>query len=233
MRDFRFTEALREDRRVARIAALNFVRACQADNVNNFLQAVDFINDRTVDGWTAAIRKFAREVRAVSPEIQSAFSHVWIRSKTLPRRVGDHRALCDAARILLPKYRGPAVHLFRGAGALERRRRAYGMSWSADVAAAGRFAEEHRVMDGGSVLLETVAPPEAIISAVAYPPPDDEMEEPCEYHEESEYVVDRRLLHGVNVIRRIDALAGPPGRRLPGSGPDRGQGPSGTPAAPV
>src|SRR4029077_9200884 len=86
-------------------------------------------------------------------------------SKTLPRRVGDHRALCDAARVLLPKYRGPAVHLFRGAGALERRRRAYGMSWSADVAAAGRFAEEHRVMDGGSVLLETVAPPEAIISA--------------------------------------------------------------------
>jgi hypothetical protein len=245
--EFCFNEELRKERRVERIAALDFVRACQADDVNKFFQAVDFINERTVGGWTTAIRKFAREVRTVSPEIQSAFLRVWIESKMLPRRVGDHQALCDAARVLLPKYRGPAVHLFRGAGALERRRRAYGMCWSADVAAAERFAEEYRVMDGGSVLLETVAPPEAIISAVAYPPPftqeeiaelkarypDVKMEQPTEYHEEREYIIDRRLLHGVNVTRRFDALAGPPGLRLRGSGPDRGQGPSGTPAASV
>jgi hypothetical protein len=114
------------------------------------------------------------------------------------------------------------------------------MCWSADVAAAERFAEEYRVMDGGSVLLETVAPLEAIISAVAYSPPSTQeeiaelrahpgvkMEQPTEYHEEREYIIDRRLLHGVNVTRRFDALPGPPGLRLRGSGPDRDQGPSG------
>jgi hypothetical protein len=86
-------------------------------------------------------------------------------------------------------------------------------------------------MDGGSVLLETVAPPEAIISAVIAELSARylgvEMEEPSEYHEESEYVVDRRLLHGVNVIRRFDALTGPPGLRLRVYSPDPGQGPSG------
>jgi hypothetical protein len=88
-------------------------------------------------------------------------------------------------------------------------------------------------MDGGRVLLETAAPPEAIISAVAYPPPFTQeeiaelrarypgvkMEQPTEYHEEREYIIDRRLLHGVNVTRRFDALAGPPGLRLRGWDP--------------
>jgi hypothetical protein len=57
------------------------------------------------------------------------------RRKMLPLTVGDHRALCDAARLSLPNS-GPAVRLFRGAGAFERRRGIYGPSWSADAAAA-------------------------------------------------------------------------------------------------
>ncbi|WP_156435097.1 hypothetical protein [Bradyrhizobium lablabi] len=36
---------------------------------------------------------------------------------------------------------------------------------------AEQFAETYRVMSEGSVVLETVAPPEAIITAVEYPPP--------------------------------------------------------------
>jgi hypothetical protein len=222
MSSFNMVEELRKEERARRNAAADFVRACQTGNVHKFYEAVDFINERTVGGWTTAIRKFGREIQVVSPDIQFAFQRVWIESKTLPRRVDDHAALCEAARILLPKYQGPPVRLFRGAGAVERRRRAYGMSWSAQIAAAERFAEERRVMDRGSVLLETLAPPEAIISAIVYPEPfteaeiaelkarhpDVATEEPSGYGAEGEYVLDRRLLGAVQVIRRLAPLPG-------------------------
>ena len=75
-------------------------------------------------------------------------------------------------------------------------------------------------MDGGSVLLETLAPPEAIISAIVYPEPfteaeiaehearypDEVIEEPSGYGAECEYVLDRRLLGAVQVVRRLAPL---------------------------
>ena len=144
----------------------------------------------------------------------------------LPLSVGDHRALCNATSVLLPRYRGPAVRLFRGAGAAERRRRIYGISWSADVEVADRFARERQVMDGGSVVLETVAPTAAIISAVDYPKPftQEEIERfkrehpdslIIEFHEEREYVVDRRRLDAVTVVRRYPQIGDIPGLPRP------------------
>jgi hypothetical protein len=87
------------------------------------------------------------------------------------------------------------------------------MSWSADVSIAEWFARERQVHDGGSVLLETLAPPAAIICVVDYPKPFTKQEiarikrehphaEMIEFHEEREYVVDRRYLKGVAVVRR-------------------------------
>jgi hypothetical protein len=51
-------ENLKEDRRPERIAATHFVEACQSGDGERLLQACDEINDRTVGGWTTAIRKF-------------------------------------------------------------------------------------------------------------------------------------------------------------------------------
>lgn len=230
MPDSDHIEDLRRERRAAKDAAHIFTRACQTSDIETFYAAVNRINNQ-VDAWLVAMRKVAREVRAVSPAIQSAFQRVWIESKMLPLSVGDHRALCDAARLLLPKYSGPAIRLFRGAGAAERRRRIFGLSWSANVETAERFARERRVMDGGSVLLETLATPEAIICEINYPRPltQNEIKE-CrrvclevvidEFHEEREYVVDRRYLKAVSVMRRYEQsqhVAAPPAVFLSGS----------------
>jgi hypothetical protein len=206
---FELTEELRKELRAAVTAAALFVRACQTGDVEALYQAVNLIND-TVGGWAVAMRMVARKVLRVSPKIQSAFQDVWIQSKMLPLRVGDNRALCRAARVLMPRYRGPAVRLFRGTDASERRRRLYGMSWSADVSIAERFARERQVHDGGSVLLETLAPSAAIICVVDYPKPFTKQEiarikrehphvHMIEYHEEREYVVDRQFLNRVAV----------------------------------
>src|SRR4051812_41007268 len=80
------------------------------------------------DFWPLTFRAIARSVSEVTPEITDAFRQIWIRTKMLTLRVDDRRALCQALRILMPKYVGLKLRLFRGASALERRRAAYGIS---------------------------------------------------------------------------------------------------------
>jgi hypothetical protein len=189
----KFYETRREERRRDRAAAAMFVRACQTGDVEMMLEAVDQLNDLTVTGWTVAMRKLVREVSKVSPEIQAAFLPVWIESKMLPLRVYDHRALCAAVRVLLPQYRGPSVRVFRGAAANERRCRLYGLSWTTDIEVAEKFADERRVWHDGSVLLETLAPRKAILCNVT---------EAGGHYAESEYLVDRRYLNRIRLVRR-------------------------------
>jgi hypothetical protein len=213
-----FAEELRKERHAAKDAADCFVRVCQTDKAEAMEGAAQLLNE-TVSGWTVAMHAVARRLQSVSPEIQQAFLSVWVEHKMLPLTVGDHRALCDAARILLPPYHGPAVRLFRGAAAGERRRRIYGLSWTPDMAIAERFARERQQWDGGSVVLETLAPPAAIICSVDYPEPFtveelkrefpglaqqtiEKLADSQSFHEEREYVIDRRHLGAVTVASR-------------------------------
>ncbi len=217
-----FAEQWREDRRAAKAATGHFVRACRDGDVAALRAAVARVNG-TVDGWVVALRSLTRNVQSVSPDIQQAFLEVWM-GKRLSLSVGDHRVLCNAARILLPGYQGPAVRLFRGTRASERQRRIYGLSWTTEIAEAEFFArnalqEKH----AAGVVLETLAPSAAIICAVAYPKPltikelrrefQGMTEETLErwarggYHHEREYVVDRRHLNAVTVAHRFQALS--------------------------
>lgn len=152
-----FVEELRREE--AKAAAEDFVRACQTGDVAAFDAAVHRIYDVPTGAWWAAMRAVVKQVQAVSPDIQQAFLSVWIESKRLPREVDDHRTMCAAARVLLPRYQGPAVRLFRGAWIGERRRRIYGLSWTAEVSEAERFARDRQGWEGGSVVLETLTLP--------------------------------------------------------------------------
>jgi hypothetical protein len=120
-------------------------------------------------------------------------------------------------RAMTPRYTGPAVRLFRGAWWREHERRKYGSSWtlSASVAAAfaRQFQEHAKFSPGAGVVLETLAPPEAI-SKVEYPKPFTAAEKRkaqrahpgitfTEFHNEREYIVDGRMLKDVKVRRRL------------------------------
>jgi hypothetical protein len=183
-----------EQDRKSRQTAEMFERACTSGNEDAFYQAVDQLND-SVHGWSLAIAK-AAALPKVSPEIQAAFLRVWTESKLLTLRVGTRRQLSEALRVLLPRSicAGP-VRLFRGAPASERHRRNYGFSWSEERKAAEEFAEERRVFDSGSVLFETLAPPEAVLHV---------REHIEEYYAEREYIVDPYRLTRVRVIARYE-----------------------------
>jgi hypothetical protein len=189
-----FRERIREERRTDRAAAIAFVRACKVGDAEMLYRAAQMLDETTITGWTIAMRKIAREVSVVSPDVQAAFLDVWIQRKMLPLTVGDHRALCSAARVLMPLYVGPSVRLFRGASSSERRHRRYGISWTSDIEVAERFAQERRSWDEGSVLVETLATPAAIICAIG--------EASGHLYEENEYAVDRRYLQNVKLVAR-------------------------------
>jgi hypothetical protein len=213
---------IRAERRSERLHAKALVEACRRGDAARFYHLA-YPYDEYPNFWPRALHAIVREISEVKPDIQDAFLKVWVQTKMLGLRVDNNRTLCRALRVLTPGYKGEALRLFRGTGAGERRRAAYGVSWTSDLSAAEGFAESYRDWSGGSIVLETVAPPEAIISAVEYPPPITEAEKAelppnvkvVEYHEEREYLVERRLLGPVKVLRRYPQLERPPSQATP------------------
>jgi hypothetical protein len=109
--------------------------------------------------------------------------------------VGDDTVLIDALWVLMPPYVGGARRLYRGEIASNLRDRTYGMSWTGKLDIASGFAEGARIAPGGSAVISCVAPPDAIISALA-----------SDDSGESEYLVDRRRLRRIRVIKRYPEI---------------------------
>ncbi len=107
----------------------------------------------------------------------------------------SHPHLLSELHKLLPAYRGGQMRLYRGDTFRNYKRRVHGVSWSASREEATDFAIEHATWfkDGG-VLLETVAPADAIVCAL------------CEFDDEfneAEYVVNPLRLQDVRMVRRF------------------------------
>lgn len=89
------------------------------------------------------------------------------------------------------------LHLYRGADAIERSRRLYGFSWTTELNIARQFANRWKKSVGGGVVLETLAPPQAIFNVRADPL----------HFDESEIIVDPYVLKAVTVTARIASEA--------------------------
>jgi len=146
-----------------------FIAAALGTDENKFWQAILGLNfGWEVGAWRAAIRSIAKMQPAITPELRQTFAVVWVVSEWLPLAVGDDRALRKALRFLLPPYAGPARTLYRGTHAGERR--PYGFRWTTDAKIATGYIErslEAQREGGRAVMLETLAPPEAIICDIA------------------------------------------------------------------
>jgi hypothetical protein len=114
--------------------------------------------------------------------------------------------MVKALRVLMPRgYQGAPLRLYRGTGADERRYHHYGFSWTTRLETARDFAESRGCSsvlktDGSAVVLETIAPADAILL----------VREPGEYangdFDEDEVVVDPYKLGQVKVVERLEAL---------------------------
>lgn len=190
-----FHAAIAAERKADRVGAAMFVRACRDDDPELLLNAVDFLNDNTIDGWRLAMRGVGRLPR-VSEAIKAAFLPVWIEAKHMPLVVGHRPTMARALHILMPPIPLDAsLRLYRGTSALERSRRLYGFSWTTHLDIARRFAEQARLGSEGAVVLETLAAPGTIHLR----------REEEGYYDEGEIVVDPYRLGKVQVLTRLSS----------------------------
>jgi hypothetical protein len=210
---FDIAEYRRKDRGSARTAAKALAEAGQAGDVGKFFHALDILrNTLTLNGWTIAMRQIAR-LGSLSKEIQSEFAFIWATDRHPP--CGDPHAFLDAMRVLFAPYRGPSVRLFRGASSDEaHQRKFYGVSWTSDPDTAHWFAKRYQEGSVGGVVLETMASPEAVISApgiVIFGSPGFdgryfENQDGERMYYESEYLIDGRRLASVRIAHRYRPL---------------------------
>jgi hypothetical protein len=184
-----------EDRRLGRTIVRDFVTAVRTANLSLVLDLLEQIDERSL--WLSAFRAVAK-VPCPDDDFRLGFLRVWVHDgNTIRDKVDNDLVLVAGLRSLLPPYSGPAVTLYRGESAWNERRRTYGLAWSANVDVARDFATTGmcRRSKGGSVLLETLAPPEAIVCAPALM---------GTRYSEQEYLIDRRRLPTVKVLERFE-----------------------------
>lgn len=183
--------------RKARQAVTDFTQGAASGNAELMVASFAALDYGKYDGggWARAMRAASR-LKRVPRATREGFLRVYIAHGDHIRQECNDLDLADGLRALLPAYRGAAVRLYRGESARNRARRTYGLSWTVRKDVALDFAEMgmYRASDGGSVLLETLAPREAIICAV--PASHDR-------YDEGEYIVDRRRLKHVNIVARF------------------------------
>jgi hypothetical protein len=192
MTEEQFLQRAKELRRKEQVLVSAFVEAVQASSADQFIPALAALQHQGL--WS----RTARAVEGMDPsaEFRRRCLQSWIDSgDSIRDDVGNDLVLIRLLRVLLPRYDGPAVKVFRGESFHNRRRRTYGLSWTTDEGIARGFADGvWRTFKGGSVLVEADVPPGAVICA------------PClidDRLEEREYIVDRRWLGTVRVVERF------------------------------
>jgi hypothetical protein len=160
---------------------------------------IEQIDEYASRGWKRVFRGIAK-LNRVNADMREAWLRIYVaRGDHIRIKVEDDLLLIGALRILLPRYRGPAVTLYRGDSFWNRRRRTYGLSWTSEREVAESFANrDWRTCEGGSVLLQTRAPPSAIICAPHLLD---------KGYGEHEYLVDRRRLGRVTVLQLFSQLS--------------------------
>lgn len=181
---------LRERHRQERDAIDAFVISAQTGDAAKFETSFGMLD--ATGTWRRAFRRLIRAGR-VDDSIKPVFTEAWLRSgDRMTEQVGGDLVFVSALRLFLTPYEGPALSLFRGVSFWDWTCRSYGVSWSADKECARSDALAARRSLGGSVLLETNAPPQAVVFAPA-----------TEHGRAQRHIVDRRLLHEVRPVERL------------------------------
>jgi hypothetical protein len=145
--------------------------------------------------WRPAIMALT-QISPPTPAISERFHNKWTeRGHRIREKVGDDRMLLNALRILLPRYDGPVVSLYRGENTDRWTQGSLGFAWTLREDIARMFARGLNAGYGkGGILLSTDAPTEAIIAGPS---------RHSVYLDEHEYVVDPRCLRDIVPIEQF------------------------------
>jgi hypothetical protein len=198
-----FHAQIAKERKIVKDAARSFVEALRSTDSDLFYRSLGQLQYNVWDGWLQALRAAAK-MTDVPAKSRTMMLALWVHDGDVLRdSVTNDLLLCDALRNILPPYQGGPVLLFRGESWSNHRRRTYGLSWTDDRVVAESFANNKRkFFYEGTTVLETLAPPEAIICVPRLCIDD------LPHDVEAEYLVDRRRLRSVKMIAKYPPTSG-------------------------
>jgi hypothetical protein len=152
------------------------------------------------EGRSKAAFQFLADVKHFSDKARAAFLAIWTEcGHHIRREVADDVVAGCSATSTSP-YSGPSVRLYRGEPWKDFSVQRHGICWSSDQEAATIYARGLNAMaGGGGLLIETLAPTDAIIFKAA-------TTGVCGW--EFEYVVDRRRLVEIHQLFQFPEALG-------------------------
>lgn len=143
----------------------HFKRAVTHANVTAFYASARILIVHYPDAAADALR-WCATLENVSPAIQEAFSGFLIADGTEWGGNVAHRDLVSAVRAMMPTYLGAPVTLYRGEDILPAGANRHGLFWAPDMRWGRWHMRSERRAPAGTVLLRTLAPPEAILGVM-------------------------------------------------------------------
>jgi hypothetical protein len=146
--------------------------------------------------WPQAMRAVVGIDQKLHPRLRHVFYIAWAHhGDHIRTEVGNDCLLIDALRKLLPPIAGGPVTLYRGESLRNHQRRTYGLSWTSLRYIAQGYAEHPWGSAGqATVLIKAHVPESAIIAKT---------NSGYDRYGEKEYIVDRRKLNSVRVVKEF------------------------------
>jgi len=142
--------------------------------------------------WPSAVLAMARVSRPTQEISECFHNSIWtVRGHRIREMVNNDNVLLDVLRILLPKYDGPSMVLYRGENIDRSEQGALGFAWTTRKDIALMFARGLNAEGKGGILLSVNAPTKAIIASPG---------RHSIFLDEHEYVVDPRHLQDIASI---------------------------------
>jgi hypothetical protein len=135
------------------------------------------------------------------PATDDDFGTYWIEAgRSIREQVADDKLLCHLLRLVLPKYAGVAVTLYRGENIGRWQAGNVGLAWTPDPEVARMFGRGLNATKTGGVLLQGIFEPASIISSPS---------RHSRYLQEEQFTVEPSLAHDLKVIEEYPPLREP------------------------
>jgi hypothetical protein len=196
----RAEQLMREQSKREKKAVGAFITACKGDDQSAVAPALNAL--LKAQAFEPALRE-ACDLGIVPFATRCEILRCFHKSWSELYHLRDEPFVFDALGVLLPKYEGPSVRLYRGMAAEEWESKKYGFCWTSDPDIARQFAWGLEYLQNSSdhdrCVIETLAPESAIISSSLI------VDDP---YRELEYVVNWQHLGKVILVERYEANTG-------------------------
>lgn len=146
--------------------------------------------------WCNEAKKLSKQ-SSFDEEFISEFHTYWTEAgHHIRSQIGDDKKLVGLLRLILPKYSGQNIQLYRGENLDRWQIKQVGLCWTSCIKTARMFGGGLNAIESGGVLLEANCPLEAIISGPS---------RHSLYLGESEYTIDPYKLSAISVVEQFPA----------------------------